>query len=129
MSKNKKNGRFRSGLESALYDQLNKEFEYEPYRLPYTIHRKYVPDFVHDGKKILIEAKGYFRVGDTQKYTSIRDSMPEWELVFVLSDPYKKVRKGSKMTMGQWREKEGFAHFTVKTTKELLKYVRDKNVV
>ena len=61
MSKTKKNGRFRSGLESALYDQLNKEFEYEPYRLPYTIHRKYVPDFVHDGKKILIEAKGYFR--------------------------------------------------------------------
>jgi hypothetical protein len=28
--------------------------------------------------------------------------------------------------MGQWCEKEGFAHFTVKTTKELLKYVRDK---
>ena len=126
MSKQKKNKKFRSGLESALYDQLNKEFEYEPYRLPYSIHNKYVPDFVHDGKKILIEAKGYFRVGDTQKYTAIRDCMPEWELVFVLSDPYKKVRKGGKITMGQWCDKEGFAHFTVKTTKELLKYVRDK---
>jgi len=95
---------FRSGLESALYDQLNKEF------------------------KILIEAKGYFRVGDTQKYTSIRDSIGDWELVFVLSDPNKKVRKGNKITMGQWCDKEGFAHFTVKTTKELLKYVRNKNV-
>jgi len=55
--------------------------------------------------------------------------MPEWELVFVLSDPYKKVRKGSKMTMGQWCDKEGFSHFTVKTSKELLKYVRDKHVI
>ena len=119
---------FRSGLESALYDKLNKEFKYEPYKLPYIISKKYLPDFVHEDKKILIEAKGYFRVGDTQKYTSIRDSIEKWELVFVLSDPNKKVRKGSKMTMGQWCDKEGFAHFTVKTTKELLKYVRDKNV-
>ena len=125
MAKNK----FRSGLESAINDKLTNDFLYEPFRLPYVTHRKYVPDFVHEEKAILIEAKGYFRVGDTQKYTAIRDSMPEWELVFVLSDPSKKVRKGSKMNMGQWCEKEGFAHFTVKTTKELLKYVRDKNVV
>ena len=113
---------FRSGLESALYDKLNKEFKYEPYRLPYIINKNYLPDFVHEDKQILIEAKGYFRVGDTQKYTSIRDSMPEWELVFVLSDPYKKVRKGSKMTMGQWCDKEGLKHFTLATTQELIDY-------
>ena len=52
--------------------------------------------------------------------------MPEWELVFVLSNPLTKVRKGSKMTMSQWCEKEGFPCFTVKTSKELLQYVRDK---
>jgi len=68
---------FRSGLESALYDQLNKEFKYEPYKLPYIIRKNYLPAFVHEDKKILIEAKGYFRVGDTQKYTSIRDSIGE----------------------------------------------------
>ena len=122
----KKKSKFRSGLESALYDQLNKEWKYEPYRLPYIISKKYLPDFVHEGKQVLIEAKGYFRVGDTQKYTAIRDSMPDWELIFVLSDPNKKVRKGSKMTMGQWCDKEGFKHYTVKTVKELTKYVRDK---
>jgi hypothetical protein len=119
---------FRSGLESALYDKLNKEFKYEPYKLPYIIRKKYLPDFVHEEKKILVEAKGYFRVGDTQKYTSIRDSVGDWELVFVLSDPNKKIRKGSKMTMGQWCDKEGLAHFTVKTSNELLKYIRNKNV-
>jgi hypothetical protein len=121
--------KYRSGLESAIHAKLSDDFEYEPFRLPYTIHRKYVPDFVHDEKKILIEAKGYFRVGDTQKYTAIRDSMPEWELVFVLSDPLKKVRKGSKLNMGQWCEKEGFKCYTVKTATELLEYVRNKNVI
>mgnify|MGYP003634300045 FL=1 len=121
--------KFRSGLESAIHEKLNDTFLYEPYRLPYTIHRKYVPDFVHEEKAILIEAKGYFRVGDTQKYTAIRDSMPEWELVFILSDPTKKVRKGSKLTMGQWCEKQGFKCYTVKTIGNLLQYVGDKNVI
>jgi hypothetical protein len=104
----KKKTKYRSGLESALAGALTKEFIYEPYNLPYTTHRKYTPE------------------GDTQKYKAIRDSMPEWELVFVLSNPLTKVRKGSKMTMSQWCEKEGFPCFTVKTSKELLKYVRDK---
>lgn len=121
--------KFRSGLESAIHEKLNDTFLYEPYRLPYTIHRKYVPDFVHEEKAILIEAKGYFRVGDTQKYTAIRDSMPEWELIFILSDPTKKVRKGSKLTMGQWCEKQGFKCYTVKTIGNLLQYVGDKNVI
>jgi len=121
--------KFRSGLESAIHEKLNDTFLYEPYRLPYTIHRKYVPDFVHEEQSILIEAKGYFRVGDTQKYTAIRDSMPEWELVFILSDPTKKVRKGSKLTMGQWCEKQGFKCYTVKTIDKLLEYVGDKDVV
>ena len=47
--------KFRSGLESAIHEKLNDTFLYEPYRLPYTIHRKYVPDFVHEEKAILIE--------------------------------------------------------------------------
>ena len=60
--------KFRSGLESALNDKLTNDFLYEPFRLPYVTHRKYVPDFVHEESSILVEAKGYFRVGDTQKY-------------------------------------------------------------
>ena len=79
---------------------------------------------MNEDKKILIEAKGYFRVGDTQKYKAIRDSMPEWELVFVLSNPLTKVRKGSKMTMSQWCEKEGLAHFTLRTVDKLLEHLK-----
>jgi len=121
--------KFRSGLESAIDEKLTNDFLYEPFRLPYVTHRKYVPDFVHEEKAILIEAKGYFRVGDTQKYTAIRDSMPEWELVFILSNPLQKVRKGSKLTMGQWCEKQGFKCYTVQTIDKLLEYVGAKDVV
>ena len=77
---------------------------------------------------MLIECKGFFRVGDTQKYKAIRDSMPEWEVIFVLSSPLKKVRKGAKMTMGQWCDKEGFKHYTIDTAKEMTKYIKGKKV-
>ncbi len=119
---------FRSGLEKDLSEKLDGQYKFEPYDLPYTVHKKYLPDFVHEGKAILIECKGFFRVGDTQKYTAIRDSMPEWELVFVLSNPSKKVRKGGKITMGEWCDKEGFKHFTVETAKELTRYIKRKKV-
>jgi len=77
---------------------------------------------------VLIECKGFFRVGDTQKYTAIRDSMPDWELVFVLSNPHKKVRKGGKITMGEWCDKQGFKHYTIDTAKEMTKYIKRKKV-
>ena len=119
---------FRSGLEKDLSEKLDGQYKFEPYDLPYTVHKKYLPDFVHEGKAVLVECKGFFRVGDTQKYTAIRDSMPEWELIFVLSNPSKKVRKGGKITMGEWCDKEGFKHFTIETAKELTRYIKRKKV-
>ena len=119
---------FRSGLEKDLSEKLDGQYKFEPYDIPYTVQKKYLPDFVHEGKAVLVECKGFFRVGDTQKYTAIRDSMPEWELVFVLSNPNKKVRKGGKITMGEWCEKEGFQHYTIETAKELTRYIKRKKV-
>jgi len=124
--KNKKNkcksyGKYRSGLEKALAKQLPSEFEYEPFRIPYVINKKYCPDFVFG--KFLIECKGFFRVGDTQKYKAIRDYLTDYELIFVWSDPNKKIRKGSKLTLGGWCDKENIKHYTVAEAKELIKYV------
>jgi len=115
--------KFRSGLEktfAALYPK--KEFVYEPFDIPYTTHRKYKPDFVHTPTGTLIECKGSFRQGDTLKYKAIRDCSDK-ELIFVLSDPFKKVRKGAKITMAQWCDKEGFKYFTVQQKDELMNYV------
>jgi hypothetical protein len=46
--------------------------------------------------------------------------------VFVLSNPSKKVRKGGKITMGEWCEKNNFKHYTVDTAKEMTKYIKGK---
>jgi hypothetical protein len=87
-----------------------------------------MPDFVHEEKKVMVEVKGFFRVGDTLKYKSIRDTILEdgWELVFLLSNEHKKVRKGGKITMGQWCDKENIKHYTLHTAQELVKYVEGK---
>lgn len=120
--KNKRKDPYRSGLERTFATNVaGCGFEFEPTSLPYTMHRRYVPDFVKGD--VLIECKGFFRAGDTLKYKSVRESYPDRELIFVLSDPYKKVRKGSKLCMGQWCFKEGFAYFTVRQARELKEYI------
>ena len=125
----KKSGKFRSALEKEFSKEVKRTgFKYEPYGIPYTVHRTYMPDFVHEEKKVMVEVKGFFRVGDTLKYKSIRDTILEdgWELIFLLSNEHKKVRKGGKITMGQWCDKEGLKHYTLSTAQELVKYVEGK---
>ena len=84
MSRKYKNSKFRSTFEEDV-SKILKDFDYEPFTIPYVISRSYRPDFVHSASGTLVECKGYFRDGDTKKYTSIRDSLPEGqELVFVI---------------------------------------------
>lgn len=123
MSRRSKKLKFRSNFEQTVSNLL-KDFDYEPFRVPYVVHRKYCPDFVHEPSGTLVECKGFFREGDTKKYTSIRDSLPEDQrLVFVLMDPSKKVRKGGKITMDRWCEKENIPWYSINTLEELIKDV------
>ena len=123
MNRRSKKSKFRSTFEEDVAKIL-KEFNYEPFTVPYTISRSYRPDFVDPSGLYLIECKGYFRDGDTKKYTSIRDSLPEGqELIFVLMQPNKKIRKGAKMTMSQWCDKEGILWYNIETLQELISYV------
>jgi len=123
MSRRSKKSTFRSTFEEDVAKIL-KEFNYEPFTVPYIISRSYRPDFVDPSGLYLIECKGYFRDGDTKKYTSIRDSLPEGqELIFVLMQPNKKIRKGAKMTMSQWCDKEGILWYNIDTLQELISYV------
>ena len=123
MSRKSKKSPFRSTFEEDVAKIL-QEFNYEPFTIPYTISRSYRPDFVDASGLYLIECKGYFRDGDTKKYTSIRDSLPkEQELIFVLMQPNKKIRKGAKMTMSEWCDKEGILWYSINTLQELTDYV------
>ena len=123
MSRRFKKSKFRSTFEEYV-SKILKGFDYEPFTVPYTIERNYRPDFVHRSTGVLVECKGFFREGDTKKYTSIRDSLPEdQQLVFVLMQPNKKIRKGAKMTMSQWCDKEGILWYNIDTLQELIDYV------
>lgn len=123
MSRKYKNSKFRSTFEEDV-SKILKDFDYEPFTIPYVISRSYRPDFVHSASGTLVECKGYFRDGDTKKYTSIRDSLPEGqELVFVLMSPNKKIRKGAKMTMSEWCDKEGILWYNIETLQELIDHV------
>jgi len=123
MNRRSKRSKFRSTFEEDV-SKILKEFNYEPFTIPYTIARSYRPDFVDVSGLYLIECKGYFRDGDTKKYTSIRDSLPEGqELIFVLMQPNKKIRKGAKMTMSQWCDKEGILWYNIDTLQELISYL------
>lgn len=116
--------KYRSGLEEA-FGVAHQDFEFEPFNVPYIIKRNYKPDFVKGD--VLIECKGFFRAGDTAKYKAIIEcTAGEYELVFILSDPLKKVRKGSKLNMGQWCDKHGVRYFTVDQVEELNQYLKDR---
>lgn len=117
--------KYRSGLEERFHKKAPM-FDFEPFKVPYVTQRNYIPDFVYQtdtGYNVMIECKGFFRVGDTQKYKAIRDCNKFDELIFVFTNGHKKLRKGSKMTLGQWCEKEGFKWFTEETIDELLEYL------
>jgi hypothetical protein len=125
MSRNRLKSKFRSYFEEDVSKVL-RGFDYEPFTVPYTIHRRYCPDFVHEATGTLVECKGFFREGDTKKYKSVRDSLPSHQrLVFVLMKPEKKIRKGAKMTMAQWCEKENIPWYSRETLKELIEDVAD----
>lgn len=120
MSRRSQKSVFRSKFEENVSKVL-KGFEYEPFTIPYVIHRNYRPDFVHAASGTVVECKGFFREGDTKKYTSVRDSLPKGQrLVFVLMHPNKKIRKGATMTMAEWCDKEGIMWYSIDTVRELI---------
>ena len=120
MSRRSQKSVFRSKFEENVSKAL-KGFEYEPFTIPYVIHRNYRPDFVHAASGTVVECKGFFREGDTKKYISVRDSLPKGQrLVFVLMHPNKKIRKGARMTMAEWCDKEGIMWYTIDTVQELI---------
>ena len=122
-SKRSRSSKYRSDFEQDVANALTKEFKYETEQVHYLVPRVYTPDFVHPAG-FYLECKGFFRPGDTQKYKAIRDCLPAFhELIFVLMKPDQRVRKGTKMTMSQWCEKEGLKWYSLDNLQELIDYV------
>ena len=119
----------RSGFEEKVGQILEPEgFMYETTKHHYTIAHKYTPDFVLG--EILVECKGWFRPGDRQKYRAVRDGLKQdlfenWELVFLLQSPNKRVQKGAQLTMAGWCDKEGIKWFSMDNIEDLIAYARE----
>lgn len=119
-----KRGGFRSDFEYEFH-KANPTLKYEPFSFEYEVRttRKYTPDFVDRSGKVWYELKGYFRQSsEAKKYLYIRDCLPEGvELVFVFMDPKtpmpgakKRKKCGTKFTVSEWAEKNGFRWTTLK---------------
>jgi hypothetical protein len=108
---------YRSGLEEAIAEQLQKDKIYYDYEdkantIKYTVPAKdhtYLPDFkLWNG--IIIETKGRFVLADRKKHQLIKEQHPELDIRFVFSNSSTKISKRSKTTYGMWCEKLGIPY-------------------
>lgn len=123
--KNKKNKM--TGLEIDVQSQLRKltrrskiKVEYEPIYLPYVVTAYYRPDFVVDfpnGRRLIIEAKGWFRREDMVKMRKVKEANPDLDIRML----FQKNNKATKtMTYVDWCAKYGFPCAVGKVPKEWL---------
>ena len=126
----KKKGKPPKGYDSWFEYELHigdlKVCNYHPNVISYTQEKLYEPDFQIGN--FLIEAKGRFRDSEeARKYIDIRRSLVFEELVFVFYDPKtpmpraRRRNDGTKFTMAEWADKNGFRYYTIETVAELLK--------
>lgn len=114
--KKKKKGQYKSLLEVRFAKDLKKikdhDIRYESKRLPYTLTRYYVPDFVcerPDGSIFYIEVKGYFRGSDRTKLRAVKEAHPNADvrLLFAYDN---KISSKSKMRYSDWCKRYGFEY-------------------
>ncbi len=111
--------KFRSKLEAKVDHLLGGKWGYEERKISYTMERTYVTDFTNGN--LVLEVKGFFRPGDQAKYKAIRDCLDESdELIFVFPDPNKPVRRGAKLTLGKWCERNNIRYTSVAKLKDFI---------
>lgn len=121
--------------EYRLHTTLLVDEVFHPDKIPYTVERKYEPDFLipHEGGEYLLEFKGYFRdAQELSKYVWIRKALrDDQELLFIFDNPMKPIHfkakrtDGSKMTCQEWAIKNGFRFFDESSFTKFYKELRD----
>ena len=108
---------YRSVAERKFCELLTEsdiDYEYEPKegKLPYVLHKKYLPDVVlRNG--IVIEFKGYFDPEDRAKIKAVLRDNPFVYIRFVFCNSRNKLSKTKKrfpVTYGDFCDKEGIQY-------------------
>lgn len=120
-----------SWYEYELHTGPLKAATFHPGGVPYVQKKTYYPDFHKRVGDIdyYLEAKGRFRDrAEARKYIDVRSGLNSSEvLVFVFQNaatPMPASRKredGTRLTMGQWAEKNGFEYYTPHTLPKRLR--------
>lgn len=97
----------RSKFEARVSDALGPTWAYETVKLPYTLRNNYIPDFVREAVKLVVEAKGRFTGADRRKMLAAKGENPEWDIriAFMRNNP---LYKGAKNRYMDWAAKHGF---------------------
>ena len=123
--KTSKKHRYKSGLEEAIAEELERNkisFGYEDITIPWTKparNTRYKPDFTIKVNKQLWEAKGRFQTADRQKHLRIKEQHPNIKIKFIFQNSKNKLRKHSNKTYADWCDKHGFTYHCIQTTKKL----------
>ena len=116
----KKKNNYRNKFETntgAFLEEKGINFTYESEKLPYTVSAAYIPDFIltlRNGKRTYIETKGNGRSFDgasRRKLKAVKEQHPDIDLrlVFYSNGAIGQKRKdGSRLTQGEWAERNGF---------------------
>ena len=121
----KKTFKFRSGLEEAVaneLDKLNVDYGYEDKVINYSKparKTRYTPDFTIKVNGAIWETKGRFQTADRQKHLLIKEQHPEIKIKFIFSNSKNKIGKKSKTTYAKWCELKGFDYHCIASTKKL----------
>ena len=102
---------YRSKAEKEFADVLADakiNFAYEPDRIPYVVHKKYLPDFYLVDYGFYIEFKGYFTGSDRTKHILVKEQNPLIDIRFIFMNANIKLNQNSKTSYGEWCDKHGF---------------------
>ena len=124
MSRGKKTGRFRSGLEKRVYEESLKgaRARYETLDIPYVKQHRYRPDFILPNGGIL-EVKGRFTAQDRSKHLAVQKLHPNLDIRFVFGAD-NTLSKNSKTRYSEWCIKKGFKYCFIVVPPEWLKEKR-----
>jgi len=100
---------YRNRFEAKVGATLPDTFQYEAMRLPFVLTHQYLPDWIDEDSKSIVEAKGRFTATDRRKHLAIKAQYPDWTVTIVFQNPDRPLNKGSKTTYGGWCDKHGIA--------------------
>ena len=119
--KRRKPPQFKSGLEVKVSKLIPNPELYETVKLTYVQEHTYTPDFPLADGVTFIEAKGYWDAADRAKHLRIKESYPDYRVVFVFANSRNKLNRSSKTTYGDWCNRHGFHFCDIKELPDKIK--------